>query len=449
MTIIVRDNVQLELKAGIDDTQTTVTFKAAVSPFSDPPQPGNGEEVELILTDQLSAPTKLEKLTATSIVDDGSGDWQCSVTRGDSPATFDAGAIALLAPTAALVDQLTWITAHRIQATNAPASGRVLRLNDSLQFEWVDFDTGIALSLESVSPSSGHESGGSSVTLAGTFDSGASSTAVSFGGASATNVAVIDGSTITCDTPSGTAGTVDIVVTQDGNSATLVDAFEYTSSATYADTINADNPIGYWRFEDLSTIAVDEIGSNDGNLGVGTTSGTSVVSDSSQSADFDGGSDSAITIPTDSSIKPTGDKLSVEAWINTADGTSDTRRIIEFENGGPWIILGVKNGVVRWTIDTGSPTDLDGTIRVDDGNDHHIVGTYDGTTMRIYVNGTEDVNTSKSGNIDWTSGDDVVIGSDNPKQNSKTFNGQIDEVAIYDSALTAAQVSDHYNAGTA
>jgi hypothetical protein len=105
MTIILRDQVQLELKAGIDDEQTTVTFLAAEPPYNDPPQPGSGEEVELILTDRLSSPSKIEKLTATAIVDNA-GDWECTVTRGTPAHAFDAGAVAILSPTKALFDEL-------------------------------------------------------------------------------------------------------------------------------------------------------------------------------------------------------------------------------------------------------------------------------------------------------------------------------------------------------
>ena len=237
---------------------------------------------------------------------------------------------------------------------------------------------------------------------------------------------------------------------EEGLASSLPDVHPYKDSppkATYADIVKADNPIAYWRFEDLSSAAIDEIGSNDGTLGSGSTNGSAIVKNSLQSAKFDGASDSAITVSYDSSLKPTGDKLSIETWINTTDGSSDTRRIIEFENGGPWILFGVKSGGIRFSIDTGSVTDLDSTLLVNDGNNHYVVGTYDGSTMRIYIDGTEDTSASKSGNLDWTTGDDIIIGSDNLKQNSRTFNGNIDELAIYDFVLSTSQLSEHYDKG--
>jgi CSLREA domain-containing protein len=67
----------------------------------------------------------------------------------------------------------------------------------------------------SVGPTSGAAAGGTAVTITGTgFAAGAT---VTIGGAAATNVVVVDGSTITCKTPALPAGTLnDVVVTNPG-----------------------------------------------------------------------------------------------------------------------------------------------------------------------------------------------------------------------------------------
>lgn len=89
-----------------------------------------------------------------------------------------------------------------------------------------------ALTVSGVDPATGDEAGGTSVTITGTgFESGAT---VTFGGNAATNVSVVDSTTITCDTPAGTTGTVDVVVTVNGESATLSAGFEYVTLWTPA-----------------------------------------------------------------------------------------------------------------------------------------------------------------------------------------------------------------------
>jgi len=82
----------------------------------------------------------------------------------------------------------------------------------------------------SVSPSSGSTSGGTSVTIIGTnFASGAT---VSFGSNAATNVSVVNGTTITATTPAGTAGAVTVTVTVGGQSGSVANGFTYTVQPT-------------------------------------------------------------------------------------------------------------------------------------------------------------------------------------------------------------------------
>lgn len=88
----------------------------------------------------------------------------------------------------------------------------------------------VFLSVTAVSPSSGDEAGGTDVTITGKgFYSGAS---VTFDGNAATDVVVVDTETITCTTPAGSAGAVDVVVTVGVRSETLSGGFTYTSDNT-------------------------------------------------------------------------------------------------------------------------------------------------------------------------------------------------------------------------
>ncbi len=71
--------------------------------------------------------------------------------------------------------------------------------------------------------------------------------------------------------------------------------------------------------------------------------------------------------------------------------------------------------------------------------------TYDGTTVTAYLNGTSiGTNTTVSGNIAYSS-NNVNIGADN--DGLEYFPGSIDEVHIYNKALSAADISQQYNGG--
>lgn len=87
----------------------------------------------------------------------------------------------------------------------------------------------------SVAPSSGHISGGTAVTINGTgFQSGAT---VRFDGVAATNVVVVNATTITATTPAHGVGSVPVSVTNfDTQTGSLAGAFTYTNSPPSAPT---------------------------------------------------------------------------------------------------------------------------------------------------------------------------------------------------------------------
>lgn len=76
-----------------------------------------------------------------------------------------------------------------------------------------------------VSPSSGPTTGNTNVTITGTNFIGA--TAVMFGGSAASNIVVVNATTISATTPAHAAGAVDVVVTAPGGQATGTNAFTY------------------------------------------------------------------------------------------------------------------------------------------------------------------------------------------------------------------------------
>ena len=78
------------------------------------------------------------------------------------------------------------------------------------------------------SPNSGSTAGGTAVTITGTnFAAGAT---VTFGGTAATNVVVVNSTTITATTPAGSAGAVTVTVTKvGGQSGSLTNGFTYVA----------------------------------------------------------------------------------------------------------------------------------------------------------------------------------------------------------------------------
>ncbi len=75
----------------------------------------------------------------------------------------------------------------------------------------------------------------------------------------------------------------------------------------------------------------------------------------------------------------------------------------------------------------------------------HAAAVYDGTTMRLYLNGVQVGSTAKSGALTTNPGVSVWIG-DNPTNTGagsiQAWDGQIDEVRVYDRALSIQEIQD-------
>ena len=119
--------------------------------------------------------------------------------------------------------------------TTAGSNSATATLNGSgpwvMQMVTFSAVSGPVPTVSSVSPNSGSTAGGTAVTITGTnFVAGA---AVTFGSTAATNVAVVNSTTITATTPAGSAGAVTVTVTNPGGqSGSLTSAFTYIVSPT-------------------------------------------------------------------------------------------------------------------------------------------------------------------------------------------------------------------------
>ena len=84
------------------------------------------------------------------------------------------------------------------------------------------------------------------------------------------------------------------------------------------------------------------------------------------------------------------------------------------------------------------------TQTLNTGTTYHIVATYNGSTMRLYVNGAEvGTGRAKTGNM-RNSAQPLRIGA---FSSADYWDGAIDEAAVYSTALPAATILAHYNAG--
>jgi hypothetical protein len=87
----------------------------------------------------------------------------------------------------------------------------------------------------------------------------------------------------------------------------------------------------------------------------------------------------------------------------------------------------------------GRPETLLGNAAIAGGAWVHLATTYDGTTQRVFVNGVEVSNAAATGAIDAGAGNLRIGGND--VWAGEYYQGLIDEVRIYNRALTAAEIN--------
>ena len=79
-----------------------------------------------------------------------------------------------------------------------------------------------------------------------------------------------------------------------------------------------------------------------------------------------------------------------------------------------------------------------GTIQVGLNEWHHVTGTFDGTDIKLYVDGVADTTTSTTSGM-GTSTTSLLIG-ENPEARGRYWNGLIDDVRVYHKALSASDI---------
>jgi len=166
------------------------------------------------------------------------------------------------------------------------------------------------------------------------------------------------------------------------------------------------------------------------------------------------GSSSYVLVPSSPSIKPTG-PFTVEAWVNYqgfASGQTGDAIVAKGQDvEGPidWAMSIGSSKKFRVHLHMGSSWDqFDGATTLNTNTWYHVAMVYDGTNMLAYVNGALDGSQTVSGVLQATD-NPLKIGAYSPVNGSQSkdwFYGRIDEVSIYDRALSSTEILSIYDA---
>ncbi len=229
-------------------------------------------------------------------------------------------------------------------------------------------------------------------------------------------------------------------------------------AASYPDTVKADNPVAYYRFEDLTnaTTVMDSSasGANPGTInfdmsGAWPQLGQPGLGSNSIAfhlyTDANGDEFSYVSVPYFPELTPAG-PFTAECWARVTSWGTVNRCIMgnlsDFSDG--WWFRQEPGSTPRWIwVQNGGGIYMAGG-NITKNEWTHLVVTYDGTKSYFYANGTNQWSSGGTPNPN-TSGP-LCIGGDSTT-GDQFFDGNIDEVAIYTNALTADQINLHYQVG--
>ena len=259
-----------------------------------------------------------------------------------------------------------------------------------------------------------------------------------------------------------------------------------SAPGNYGQTVLAAGPVAYWRLEtNEGTIAADtadaagppQLGPQDGayqdmnphDRGQPGPRPSDLVDGQpllgfaadNHAADFQGnagfGNDVVLAADDGSLDFSTGGAFSVEAWVKAPTGQENAGAVIAkgTGGGGETFAIDMVNNAFRFFAwdSTGSVASVVQTTVTADDTWQHIVATADVAAgeMKFYVNGEEAIPAAPSAPLTTllANSHEVSIGARQLGSGGAynlNFDGLIDEVALYDHALSGAEVEAHFGA---
>ncbi|MCA9388201.1 LamG domain-containing protein, partial [Candidatus Berkelbacteria bacterium] len=212
-----------------------------------------------------------------------------------------------------------------------------------------------------------------------------------------------------------------------------------------SDNFSMSGNKGLWHLDEASGTITDSSGlGNDGTLSGGSYGAAGRLA---TALDFNGTSD-FVAVPDSASLDITNN-LTVSFWVY-ADTTPQLwdSPIIKTTDDDSWYDgfgMFYQGGQIRFWVDQYDTNVASAAFSV--GSWHHVVGTYDGTTVRVYVDGVEGTPDSYTGSI-TPNNTSLFIGSGADASGAGYYwDGKIDEVAVFDRAIDSSEVQALYKRG--
>ncbi|MCD4726536.1 MAG: LamG domain-containing protein [Pirellulales bacterium] len=221
-----------------------------------------------------------------------------------------------------------------------------------------------------------------------------------------------------------------------------------------------DELVSWWKLDEgTGTAAKDAWGSNNGAVSGATWTHATPGIASPWAIDFDG-VDDRITVPHSADLD-FNTAMTIEAWIRFDDDSATSLRGIlgkgEDRDNRAYNLYKINKGVGEVCFFVSSLSGRDGTNwtriyntdPISIGEWHHVVATFNAGAMDLFIDGEDVAATIETGGTGATSINtnllDLVI-ADNLWSQESRWDGGLDDICLYNHALTLADAAQNYAA---
>ena len=240
----------------------------------------------------------------------------------------------------------------------------------------------------------------------------------------------------------------------------------FSSDRSYCvpgDTTASCSPVAEWKLDEHT--GTTSVYDTSGNGYTGTMNGSMTESDWVQgktgtALNFEGTDDH---VSFNKNILSNKSAISISGWFKTTDANGSITS--QYQDSSSYSYqINVRSGLLKACVSTSSqdPTcksdvyQVSSTASVNDGQWHHGALSYDGSNIYLYLDGQLVDSAEKTGNIQAPGGAGLYgylglqaydVGGGPVPQTAGYLSGTIDQVRLYDYALSPAQIAWDYNRG--
>jgi hypothetical protein len=205
--------------------------------------------------------------------------------------------------------------------------------------------------------------------------------------------------------------------------------------------------IAWYPFETGTTSSPDVVAANDGVCPVAQCPAATVGGHSGRGLTFDG-IDDCITVNDGGQLQPPQITLAIWAKQFTAGTLSQVSKRVLGGSVNSWQLeteaLGTPALSLSFTTYDGSGFNQYARTPMNTmvlGTWQHLAATYDGATKRVYIDGVEMANVAEPNPLPYDNMP-MKIGCDDNVPESEFYNGVLDDLQIYNRALSASEIAD-------